>query len=118
MAQYTIAERQAIKERLADEKYFAQDFALFAQLFPHHVLIGECKRVNNLNRISLCRRMIYQMLLKVDEAAILENREHDRTNEAPKGNRTASMSDIRGNIRTKVSGWVKSIREAIWHPQS
>lgn len=53
MKQYTIAERQEIKDRLADEQYFEQDLALFAQLFPHHVLVGECKRVNNMNRLSL-----------------------------------------------------------------
>ena len=75
MNKYTIAERQAIKDRLAEEKYFERDRDLFSQLFPHHPLMSELARVNNVNRLSLCRRMVYQMLQKVDEAAILEWRE-------------------------------------------
>jgi len=74
MANYTIAERQAIKDRLASEEHFDKDRELFGQLFPHHPLMAELARVNRVNRPSLCRRMIYQMLQKVDEAAILENR--------------------------------------------
>ena len=37
--------------------------------------MAELARVNRVNKASLCRRMIYQMLQKVDEAAILEWRE-------------------------------------------
>ena len=44
MKQYTIAERQEIKDRLADEQYFEQDLALFAQLFPHHVLHADSSK--------------------------------------------------------------------------
>ena len=118
MTQYTIAERQAIKDRLADEKYFAQDLALFAQLFPHHVLIGECKRVNDINRLSLCKRMIYHMLTRVTEEQILSNRKHDRAKEISKQILPGSVRDIGGKIQEKVSGWMKSIREVISSPQS
>lgn len=72
MANYTIAERQAIKDRLASEEYFDKDRELFGQLFPHHPLMAELARVNRVNRPSLCRRMIYQMLQKVDETEILK----------------------------------------------
>lgn len=75
MKQYSIAERQAIKDRLASEEHFDRDRELFGQLFPHHPLMAELARVNRVNKPSLCRRMIYQMLQKVDEAAILEWRE-------------------------------------------
>lgn len=75
MKQYSIAERQAIKDRLASEEHFNRDRELFAQIFPHHPLNAELARVNRVNKPSLCRRMIYQMLQKVDEAAILEWRE-------------------------------------------
>ena len=75
MKQYSIAERQAIKDRLASEEHFNRDRELFAQIFPHHPLMAELARVNRVNKASLCRRMIYQMLQKVDEAAILEWRE-------------------------------------------
>ncbi len=74
MKQYSIAERQAIKDRLASEEHFDKDRELFGQLFPHHPLNTELARVNRVNKPSLCRRMIYQMLQKVDEAAILEFR--------------------------------------------
>ena len=72
---YTIAERQAIKDRLADESHFDRDRELFAQLFPHNPMLSELARANRVNKPGLCRRMIYQMLQKVDEAAILEWRE-------------------------------------------
>lgn len=72
MKNYTIAERQAIKDRLASEEHFDKDRELFGQLFPHHPMLSELARANRVNKPSLCRRMIYQMLLKVDEAAILE----------------------------------------------
>lgn len=75
MKQYSIAERQAIKGRLASEEHFNRDRELFAQIFPHHPLMAELARVNRVNKASLCRRMIYQMLQKVDEAAILKWRE-------------------------------------------
>ena len=75
MKQYSIAERQAIKDRLASEEHFNRDRELFAQLFPHHPLMAELARVNRVNKASLCRRMIYQMLQKVDEAEILKWRE-------------------------------------------
>lgn len=74
MKNYTIAERQAIKDRLASEEHFDKDRELFGQLFPHHPLNAELVRVNRVNKPSLCRRMIYQMLQKIDEAAILEFR--------------------------------------------
>ena len=75
MKQYSIAERQAIKDRLASEEHFNRDRELFAQLYPHHPLMAELARVNRVNKASLCRRMIYQMLQKVDETEILKWRE-------------------------------------------
>lgn len=75
MDKYTIAERQAIKDRLADESHFERDRELFSQLFPHHPMLSELARANRVNKLSLCRRMIYQMLLKVDETEILKWRE-------------------------------------------
>jgi len=113
MTNYTIAERQAIKDRLADEKYFAQDLALFAQLFPHHVLIGECKRVNDMNRLSLCKRMIYQMLTRVTEEQILSNRKHDRAKEVSEQILPESVRDIRGKIREKMSGWKQKLQNLL-----
>lgn len=110
MAQYTIAERQAIKDRLADEKFFEQDLQLFVQLFPHHVLIGECKRVNAMNRLSLDKRMIYQMLTKIDEAQIIANRSGDSI--------PGIVRNIEDGIKTKVTGWVQRIKEVILNRQS
>ena len=75
MKNYTIAERQAIKDRLASEEHFDKDRELFGQLFPHHPLNAELARVNRVNKASLCRRMIYQMLQKVNEADIRKWRE-------------------------------------------
>lgn len=75
MKNYTIAERQAIKDRLASEEHFDKDRELFGQLFPHHPLNAELARVNRVNKPSLCRRMIYQLLQKVDETEILKWRE-------------------------------------------
>lgn len=118
MTQYTIAERQAIKDRLADEKYFSQDLALFAQLFPHHVLIGECKRVNNMNRLSLQKRIIYNMLTRVSAEQIKANRKHNRVKEVSEQILPESVRDIRGKIHEKVSGWMKSIRKVILHLQN
>ena len=85
MVSYTIAERQAIKDRLASEEQFDKDRELFGQLFPHHPLNAELARVNRVNKPSLCRRMIYQMLQKVDEAVILENRKGVRDHETLTG---------------------------------
>ena len=94
MKQYSIAERQAIKDRLASEEHFNRDRELFAQIFPHHPLMAELARVNRVNKASLCRRMIYQMLQKVDEAAILENRKGVRDHETL----TGRIRDINGTI--------------------
>ena len=85
MVSYTIAERQAIKDRLASEEHFDKDRELFGRLFPHHPLNAELARVNRVNKASLCRRMIYQMLQKVDEAAILESRKGVREHESLTG---------------------------------
>ena len=118
MTQYTIAERQEIKDRLADEQYFEQDLALFAQLFPHHVLVGECKRVNNMNRLSLQKRIIYHMLTRVSTEQIKANRKHIHIKQVSDQILPESVRDIRGKIQEKVSGWMKSIRKAISRPQN
>ena len=112
MTQYTIAERQAIKDRLADEKYFAQDLALFAQLFPHHVLIGECKRVNDINRLSLCKRMIYLLLTRATIEEILNNRKSYRADEETK-TYPESIRDFQSKIREKVSGWKRKLQKLL-----
>lgn len=93
MKQYSIAERQAIKDRLASEEHFNRDRELFAQIFPHHPLMAELARVNRVNKASLCRRMIYQMLQKVDEAAILEWRESGAGVAAKHGTDTGQIRD-------------------------
>lgn len=117
MAQYTIAERQTIKDQLADEKYFRADLELLRRKYPHHVLLDECKRANNLNRISLCRRMIYLLLTRATIEEILNNRKSYRVEEGTKTD-PDSVRDIRGKIREKVSGWMKSIRKVISRPQN
>lgn len=103
MSQYTIAERQAIKDRLADEKYFEQDLELFAKLFPHHVLVGECKRVNAMNRPSLDKRMIYHMLTKIDQAQIIANRSHGIT----KNQTVQNVKTAAAGIAKKATDWIR-----------
>lgn len=74
MNDYTIAERQIIKDELADEKHFEKDAELFKQLFPKHVLVDELKRVNSINLLSLDKRMIYYMLTRVSREDIIAHR--------------------------------------------
>lgn len=103
MKQYTIAERQAIKDRLADEKYFAHDREFFSQLFPHNALLNELARVNNVNRLSLCRRMIYLMLTRVDEAAILESRESGARVAEKHETPTGQLRDYKQTVQTAAA---------------
>ncbi len=103
MKQYSIAERQAIKDRLASEEHFNRDRELFSRLFPHHPLMAELARVNRVNKASLCRRMIYQMLQKVDEAAILEWREADK-HETDTGHIRDDKRSITGSSTEKKEG--------------
>ena len=117
MTQYTIAERQTIKDQLADEKYFRADLELLRRKYPHHVLLDECKRVNNLNRLSLCRRMIYLLLNRATIEDIQNNRKSYQTDEETRAN-SGSVRNVSGRIKEKVSGWVKSLRKAISHQQS
>ena len=112
MAQYTIAERQTIKDQLADEKYFRADLELLRRKYPHHVLLDECKRANNLNRISLCRRMIYLLLTRATIEEILNNRKSYRANEEIK-TYPESIRDIRSKIREKVSGWKQKLQKLL-----
>lgn len=102
MNKYTIAERQAIKDRLADESHFERDRELFQQLFPHHPMLSELARANRVNKQSLCRRMIYQMLQKVDEPAILEWRESG-ARVAAVNNATITGSSPDVNVRTEAA---------------
>ena len=95
MERYSIAERQAIKDRLADEKYFDRDRALFASLFPHHALLPELARANNVNRLSLCRRMIYNLLTKVSEADIVAARSETTVQTA--GKHEGTTKELRRN---------------------
>lgn len=104
MAQYTIAERQVLKDALADEKFFDQDLRLFAQMFPHHVLIGECKRVNSVNRLSLDRRMVYLMLTRIDREQIDANRSHDTTKSQSTRNAQAAAVDITRGMKEWIRG--------------
>jgi len=117
MKQYTIAERQAIKDQLADEKYFRADLELLHRKYPHHVLLDECKRVNSLNRLSLCRRIIYLLLTRATVEDILNNRKSYRVYEEA-GTKSGFVRDITGKFREKVSGWMKSVRKIISRPQS
>ena len=112
MAQYTIAERQTIKDQLADEKYFRADLELLRRKYPHHVLLDECKRANNLNRISLCRRMIYLLLTRATIEEILNNRKSYRADEETK-TYPESVRDIRGKIQEKVSGWKQKLQKLL-----
>lgn len=112
MAQYTIAERQAIKDQLADEKYFRTDLELLRRKYPHHVLLDECKRANNLNRLSLCRRMIYLLLTRATVEEILNNRKSYRVEEGTKTN-PESVHDIKGKIREKMSGWKQKLQNLL-----
>ena len=74
MTKYTIAERQELKCKLADEKYFEKDLQLFAHLYPHHVLNDECKRVNKANKAGLHSRLLYVLLTRATEEQIIANR--------------------------------------------
>jgi hypothetical protein len=112
MAQYTIAERQTIKDQLADEKYFRADLELLRRKYPHHVLLDECKRANNLNRISLCRRMIYLLLTRATIEEILNNRKSYRADEETK-TYPESIRDIHSKIREKVSGWKRKLQKLL-----
>lgn len=112
MTQYTIAERQTIKDQLADEKYFHADLELLRRKYPHHVLLDECKRANNLNRISLCRRMIYLLLTRATVEEILNNRKSYRVEEGTKTD-PDHIRDIRGKIREKVSGWKQKLQKLL-----
>lgn len=112
MAQYTIAERQTIKDQLADEKYFRADLELLRRKYPHHVLLDECKRANNLNRISLCRRMIYLLLTRATIEEILNNRKSYRVEEGTK-TYPESIRDIQSKIREKVSGWKRKLQKLL-----
>lgn len=112
MAQYTIAERQAIKDQLADEKYFRTDLELLRRKYPHHVLLDECKRANNLNRLSLCRRMIYLLLTRATVEEILNNRKSNRVEEGTKTD-LESVRDIKGKIREKMSGWKQKLQKLL-----
>ena len=102
MTGYTIAERQTIKDRLADERFFEQDRQLFLSLFPHHQLAGECKRVNNMNRLSLDRRMIYHMLTRVSEEGIMQNRLASSASEGTVSTSTARWQMIKDGAKKKL----------------
>lgn len=112
MKQYTIAERQEIKDQLANEKYFRADLELLRRKYPHHVLLDECKRANNLNRASLCRRMIYLLLTRSTVEEILDNRKSYRVEEGTKTD-PDSVRDIKGKIREKMSGWKQKLQKLL-----
>ena len=111
MTKYTIAERQELKCKLADVKYFEQDLRLFAKLYPHHVINDECKRANKMNKAGLHSRMLYVLLTRATEEQIMTNRGH-----ATKKDQSGSMNT--GKIKTKVNGWMQSLRRLISRPQS
>ena len=112
MTKYTIAERQTIKDQLADEKYFRADLELLRRKYPHHVLLDECKRANNLNRISLCRRMIYLLLTRATIEEILNNRKSYSVDEETK-TYPESIRDIQSKILENVSGWKQKLQKLL-----
>lgn len=110
MNNYTIAERQVIKDELAAEEHFEKDAHFFKQLFPKHVLVSELKRVNNINRLSLDRRMIYYMLTRVSKEDIIAHRSPgldesiSTIQEKAKG--------IINNLVSKALSWLQKIKQA------
>lgn len=111
MTNYTIAERQELKCKLADEKHFEQDLQLFAKLYPHHVINDECKRVNKMNKAGLHSRMLYVLLTRATEEQIMVNRGLIIEN-------AHSSSANTSKIQTKLSGWMHSLRRFILRLQS
>lgn len=75
---YTISQRQQIKNRIADSRYFKRDRDLFVSYFPHHPLQRELVRVNSVNCLRLSRQMIYLLLSRVSEEQIISNRKPAR----------------------------------------
>ena len=70
----TIAQRTAIKNKLADGKIFFADVALFQKYFPTARLNNDLRRVNKYNEDRLQKQVLYALLEKVGEDEILENR--------------------------------------------
>lgn len=71
---YTIQQRQQIKDRLADGSHFDDDLRLFVKVLPNHSIRRELQLVNNFNRLRLHRQMLYLLLTRLTEQDILANR--------------------------------------------
>ena len=110
MNNYTIAERQVIKDELATEEHFEKDAQFFKQLFPKHVLASECKRVNNMNRLSLDKRMIYYMLTRVTKEDIIAYRQPGLTESTSTQHEKAK--GIANNLVSKALSWLQKIKQA------
>ena len=110
MTKYTIAERQELKCKLADEKYFEKDLQLFAHLYPHHVLNDECKRVNKMNKAGLHSRMLYILLTRATEEEILANRgevhSHKRSSEPAAAGIVNSLHEIAMECGNRVKSFL------------
>ena len=106
MTKYTIAERQELKCKLADIKYFDKDLQLFARLYPHHVLNDDCQRANAMNKAGLHSRMLYVLLTRATQEQIMVNR-----GEAIPEAHGESVNT--GKIKTKVSGLMQSLLHII-----
>ena len=112
MTKYTIAERQELKSKLADVKYFEQDLQLFTKVYPHHVINDECKRANQVNKAALHSRMIYVLLTRATKEEIITNRKNGKTNEVP-SQFTESARNIKSRILIRMSGWKQKIANLI-----
>jgi len=70
----TIAERTALKNKLANLKVFPADIALFQQNFPASRLNNDLRRANKYNEERLQKQVLYALLEKVGEEEIHSNR--------------------------------------------
>lgn len=70
----TIAERTALKNKLANLKVFTADVALFQKYFPASRLNNDLRRANKYNEDRLQKQVLYALLEKVGEDEIHSNR--------------------------------------------
>jgi len=70
----TISERGEMAEQMKSAKHFYLDLKLFNDYFPGSKLSAQLTKVNEHNMDSLHGRMLYELLAKVDQEDILNNR--------------------------------------------
>lgn len=89
---YTIRQKQEITDRLKDESKFSKDLQLFQKMFPRSPMNRELARVNDVNRIALCGRMIYALLDVTTEEEIERNRNSENQPAEKAENETVAES--------------------------